>query len=316
MPELLTVSKEESGQRLDVWCAAHFPQYSRAALQRAIKAGGIMLNGVVVKPKQTLRVDDTITVNIVPPENTEPAPDSSSLKIPIIYEDKDMLAINKPAGISVHPAPAERGPTISAWFAARYPRSAEVGDPGRPGIVHRLDKDTSGVLLLAKTAEAYTRLKEQFKRHRPRKEYLALVFGIPGEKFGRITRPIGRSKRNPHRRMVIPAGTSDDLLEGKPAITEWKLKETFGNDFSLFQVYIFTGRTHQIRVHMHFLGHPVVGDTLYTFKRQRPPEGVTHQFLHAERIAFQLPSGKKKIIEAELPEDLQQVLTHLRKTRS
>lgn len=299
MQQTHTITEEEKGLRLDIWATGIFPEISRSALQRAIKDGHIMVNGEVVKPKYEVRAGDVVQSQpFDAPKSVETIPDD--LNIPILYEDKDMLAINKPPGIAVHPAPSERGYTVSQWFAKKYPDSAKVGDEGRPGIVHRLDKNTSGVLLLAKNETAFARLKDQFKNHRVRKEYLALVFGIPGKTSGRITRPIGRSPRNPNRRTVIETG--------KPAITEWKIEKTFGNDYSLLRVFIFTGRTHQIRVHMHYLGHPVVGDNLYVFKRKRLPGGVTRQLLHAQLIAFQLPSGKKKMIEADLPEDFQNLL--------
>lgn len=299
------VESEDAGQRLDVWCVAIMPGYTRGDIQRAIKAEEITVNGQPVKPKHEVKAGDAVDI-ILSKGMVEPEPIPKLITVPMLYEDSDVLAVNKPAGVAVHPAPGGSGTTISDWFADRYP-NAKVGEVGRFGIVHRLDKDTSGALVLAKTPKAYERLKEQFKRHRVRKEYLALVFGTPGEREGRIVRPIGRSPKNPKRRTVIEAG--------KPAITEWKIERTFGNDYALLRVFPLTGRTHQIRVHLHFLGFPIVGDDLYVFKKQRPPAGTRRQLLHAEKLAIQLVDGKKKAFEAPLAEDFQKIIRQIQSTK-
>lgn len=299
MENTFTVTSEEVGQRLDVWCVSHVQGISRATIQKLIKDGGITVNGRAVKPKYIVQVDDSV---LVPAAADMPMPETEVPEIPIIHEDTDIVVINKPPGVSAHPGSGVASPTVSSWFTKRYPQ-ADVGEPGRPGIVHRLDKDTSGVMVLAKTPKAYERLKEQFKRHRVRKEYIALVFGVPGARDGRIVQSIIRSPRNPARRTVSS--------EGKPAITEWKVERTFGNDYTLVRLFPFTGRTHQIRVHLHHIGYPIVGDALYTYKRQRPPEGVHRQLLHAEKLTFQLMSGKKKTFEAPLAEDFAAVLDKL-----
>lgn len=297
------VEEYTAGQRLDVWCVSRLPGQTRGAIQRAIKSGDITVNGEVVKPRYEVKTGDEVVIAISEPQ-TPDRPAATEHTIPILYEDDNIVIVNKPAGIAVHPAAGTEESTISDWFAQRYPNAATVGEVGRPGIVHRLDKDTSGVLVLAKTPAAYERLKEQFKRHRVRKEYLALVFGVPGEREGRIVRPIGRSPKNPQRRTVIESG--------KPAITEWKTERTFGNDYTLLRVFPLTGRTHQIRVHLHFLGFPIVGDALYVFKKQRPPVGTKRQLLHAEKITIQLLDGKKKVIEAPLAPDFVAVIEGLK----
>lgn len=304
------VQESEAGQRLDVWCAVKSPEYTRGAIQRAIKGESITVNGQVVKPKYAVKAGDAI-VFAMPEEKAIPKADPESLSVPIIHEDSDVLVVDKPAGIATHPSAGISGATISDWFASRYPNT-KVGEADRPGIVHRLDKDTSGILVLAKTAKAYDRLKEQFKRHRVRKEYLALVFGVPGEREGRIVRSIGRSPKNPQRRTVMDESKPFDEAQGKPAITEWKTERTFGNDYTLIRVFPLTGRTHQIRVHLHFLGFPIVGDQLYTFKKQRPPAGTKRQLLHAEKITLQLMDGKKKTFQIELPKDFAGVLEQLK----
>lgn len=298
-----TISDVDAGQRLDLFCVTQLSVYSRGAIQRAIKNGTIAVNGESVKPRRMLREGDIVTVRegaFVVEEQQDAAPVVPEL--PIIHEDKDIVVIDKPAGIAVHPGQGQSSGTVADWFSGRYPE-AQVGDPGRPGIVHRLDKETSGVLLLAKHQEALEHFKKQFKIHRARKEYLALVLGNPGESSGRITRPLARSKRNPLRRTVDP--------EGKPAVTEWQKEESLGG-YALLRVYPLTGRTHQIRVHLHFLGFPIVGDKLYVFKRKRPPAGVYRHLLHAEKLTVMNLKGKKKTFTAPLPSDFAEVLESLR----
>jgi 23S rRNA pseudouridine1911/1915/1917 synthase len=310
----IVVDGAAAGQRLDILLTAQMAGYSRAALQRGIKLGEILVNGRSVKPRYIVREADQITVALALLPASAPQSAPKDLAVPILYEDKDLLVINKPAGILVHKTEGSSEQTIADWLAARYPAAANLSEEnGRAGIVHRLDKETSGALLLAKTPLACTVLREQFKKRRVKKEYLALVFGVPRATEGRITRPLIRSKRNPRRRTVAKrAGRgSDALSEGKPAITEWRLERPVGTKYALLRVFPFTGRTHQIRVHLHHIGHPIVGDSLYIFKRQKPPAGVTRQLLHATQLTFKLPSGKHKSVTAPLPEDFQSLLEKL-----
>ena len=304
MKESLTVTSSAAGQRLDIFCVSKVLSLSRTALQRAIKNGDITVNNQVVKPRYIVRADDIVHVQL-PAKTLPAAPPSSPPSPPVLYEDKDIVVINKPAGLTVQPGIANETGTITDWFASRYPGR-------RGGLVHRLDKDTSGVLVLAKTDKIHAYLKQQFKKRRVKKEYLAVVFGAPKARDGRITRPLARSKRNPIRRAVPPAGLPREALAkwGKPAITEWQLEKKLGHKYALLRVFPFTGRTHQIRVHLHFLGHPIVGDRLYTFKRQHSPPGVTRQLLHAHKLTLALLSGKRKTFTAPLPEDFQEVLSH------
>jgi 23S rRNA pseudouridine1911/1915/1917 synthase len=300
-----TVSPEEAGQRLDVFCVSQISQYSRAALQRAIKEGQITVGGNTVKPRYILREGNEVVVTLLSQSDQVPSQQQvMPIHLPIIYEDKDVVVVNKPAGLVVHPGKGREEQTVASWFAHRYPERIQGGAQGQWGIVHRLDKDTSGVLILAKNQSAAEYLRQQFKKRRVKKKYLALVFGVPGEAEGRITRPLARSKRNPLRRTIDP--------EGKPAITEWSAEEKFSGRFALLRVYPLTGRTHQIRSHLHFLGFPVVGDQLYTFKRQRPPQGVRRQLLHAEKLSLRLPTGQRKTFVASLAEDFQHVLQQLK----
>jgi 23S rRNA pseudouridine1911/1915/1917 synthase len=304
METTLIITLREAGQRLDVFCVSQLPGYSRSAIQRGIKEGRITVNEELSKPRYTLKAGEKVVIDLDSKAGATAAAQMPPVAVPIIYEDRDVVVVNKPPHLSVHPGSGPQQPTVSQWFADRYPASVNVGEnPERPGIVHRLDKDTSGVLILAKTQPAYEHLKDQFQRHRAHKEYLALVFGQPGESKGRINRALLRSRHNPLRRTIDPTG--------KEAITEWKLEQKLADRFALLRIWPLTGRTHQIRVHLHFLGFPIVGDALYTFKRQRPPQGVTRQLLHAEKLTISLPVGRRTTFTAPLPADFQGVLQGL-----
>lgn len=302
MSTSIIVDEQSQGQRLDVLCTTHLVGHSRSAVQKAIKDEKVLVNGIAAKTGYVVRIGDVISIAIDAAAPAAPQEPQEPLSIPILYEDHDVVVINKPAGIAAHAGVGLTSGTIADWFHERYPNAVRVGEEdGRPGIVHRLDKDTSGVMILAKNEKAYLHLKKQFKLHRVRKEYLALVFGAPGGKDGRITRPIARSRRNPMRRAV------DE--EGKEAVTHWQIEKKFGSSYALIRVFPLTGRMHQIRVHLHFLGYPIVGDQLYTFKRKKQPAGATRQLLHAEKLMLQLPNEKKKVFTAPLPDDFQSVLT-------
>lgn len=259
------------------------PSISRAALQKAIKLGKIIVNGKTVKPGYVVKTGDEIKAEIVELEKVAVVPNIVLAEMPILYEDKDIMVINKPAGFDVT--------VVNDWFRKKYPEAS--------GTAHRLDKDTSGVLVLAKNTPAHEHLLKQFKNRRAKKEYLAVVFGIPTSKEGRIVQALKRSKRYPLRRTIDETG--------KPAITEWGLEKKLDR-MALLRVFPLTGRTHQIRAHLHWLGYPIVGDHLYTFKRQRPPQGVTRQLLHAEKLTITLPTGKTKTFIASLPDDFQRTI--------
>ncbi len=301
--EKITIQPSEAGQRLDIFSVSKMPSLSRSSIQRAIKDGQILVNGEQQKPKYSIRVGDVVSFDISSKTSSKTEVPSSQIvmpSIPILYEDEEVVVIDKPAGISVHPGRGHENVTIASWFLKRYPGAAAIGgDPTRPGVVHRLDKDTSGVLILAKQESSYQHLKKLFKRRFVNKEYLALVFGVPGESEGRIKQPLSRSKHNPLRRTIDTAG--------KEAITEWRREQSFKKRYSLLRVFPLTGRTHQIRAHLHWLGFPIVGDSLYTFKRQRPPQAV-RQLLHAAKISITLPAGQRKIFHSPLPDDFKNVL--------
>ncbi len=225
--------------------------------------------------------------------------------VKIIYEDDDILAINKSAGLLVHGA----SPNLVDWLIKKYPEIKNVGeDQSRPGIVHRLDKDTSGVLLIAKNQKAFNFLKEQFKNRKIKKKYIALVEGLLKNNKGIIDLAIGKSKKDFRKK----AGQGKMAGKTREAITEYKVIKKFRNS-TLVEVFPKTGRTHQIRVHLKSIGHPVVCDKLYGFKKAECPPGLKRHFLHASSLEFNLPSGARIKLEADIPDDLQASLTKLEK---
>lgn len=235
-----------------------------------------------------------------------------NIPLDIVYEDDDVVVINKQAGISVHPSINEPSGTIANTLIARYPEIKNVGeDPLRPGIVHRLDKDTSGLLVVAKNQKAFDFLKKEWQLGQVVKKYLTLVWGHPKE-TGQIESELTRSRKDFRKRMVVrPEKNKDKKITGKMAVTEYKVIKNY-EDFSLVEVFPKTGRMHQIRVHMASIGYPVVGDKIYGKKRENPV-GLNRQFLHAYYLSFSGPSGKKLALETDLPEDLKKVLTKLEK---
>ena len=240
------------------------------------------------------------------------------MDLKILYEDNDMLAIDKPAGLIVFPegpsfAEASEGKAnyLIDVLLEKNPDLKNVGETPRYGIVHRLDKDTSGVLLVAKTPEALIFLQKQFKNREVSKKYIALATGLVKEDDGTIHTFIGRAKGDPRKQKAyaLENGESKGLRE---AITEYKVLERFA-DYTLLEVQIKTGRKHQIRCHLAYLRNPIAGDKLYGFKDSPTPEGLTRQFLHAGYLKIQLPSGQMKEFNSDLPEDLEKILTGLTK---
>lgn len=229
--------------------------------------------------------------------------DKFSYIIQIIYEDDDILAVNKPAGVVVH----GDSPSVVEWLIEKYPSIKNVGDDSeRPGIVHRLDKDTSGVLLVVKNQKTFEYLKEQFKNRKIKKTYLALIYGNLKNKEGVIKLAIAKSKKDFRKK------TSIGKMAGqvREAITEYKVLKRF-KDYTLVEVFPKTGRTHQIRVHFKAIGHPVVCDKLYGQKKQECPFGLSRQFLHAQSLELTLPNGSRIKMEADLPQELQNALNML-----
>ncbi|MDP3685564.1 MAG: RluA family pseudouridine synthase [bacterium] len=314
----IIVARESDGMRLDVFLLAQaFPEWTRGDVQRAIRNGLATITGKrVIKPSTIVRAGQHITIQREAWERgsvQEKSADShagtlerlhASLKI--LHEDPELIVLDKPAGIPVH-AGVKREPSLADALLVRYPGLRDIGeDPRRPGIVHRLDKETSGVLLVARTPEMYEHLKHEFQDRRVQKEYLALVHGVVPETQGSVKLPITRSKRNPLRRTIAKKG------EGKDAETSFRVLERL-REHTLLAVYPKTGRMHQIRVHLSHLGFPVAGDPLYGRKsRHRTPPGLTRQFLHAHAITIALPSGKLRTFASPLADDLAAALSALR----
>lgn len=289
-----------SGERIDKYIAAHISELSRAEVQRLIKDGFVTLNGAAVKPSQRVEPGDRIEVQVPPPEPAELIPER--IPLDVVYEDTDVILINKPAGLVVHPAAGHASGTLVNAILAHVPDLAGIGGELRPGIVHRLDKDTSGLILIAKNDVALRNLQFQFKNRVVSKIYLALVEGKLTPERGRIDVPIGRDPRERKRMAVLPG-------RGRPAQTEYRVLEYLG-EYSLVEIRPLTGRTHQIRVHLAAVGHPVVGDPVYGRRQRKLP--LARQFLHAWRLSFNLPpTGERITFTAPLPEDLRRVLTLL-----
>ena len=292
-------SADVPGERLDKLLADMLDDLSRTRLQALIKEGRVRVDGAVVKPSYKVEGGETLTIFLPPPETSAVIP--QDIPLDVIYEDDDLIAINKPAGMVVHPAYGHDTGTLVNAVLFRWPQLAEVGDEHRAGIVHRLDKDTSGVILVTKTPQAHRAIAAQFEQRQTEKHYLALVEGHPDSSTGRIEAPIGRDPRQ-RKRMAVVRG-------GREAISEFKVLEYY-DEFALLDVQIFTGRTHQIRVHLAFINHPIVGDTIYGYRKQRIK--LKRNFLHAHRITITSPStGERLTITAPLPAGLQNVLDKL-----
>ncbi len=288
------VVQEEETERLDLYVAHHCPDVSRSRAHRLIEEGHVTVNGRVAKPSRPLQRGDRVVVRVPPPSPLDLVPEAIPLSV--VYEDRDLLVIDKPAGLAVHPGAGRSRHTLVNALLARCPDLTGVGGVLRPGIVHRLDKDTSGLLLVAKNDRAHADLSRQLKERTVDKGYLALVTGRlePGE--GVIEGAIGRDPRN-RKRMAVVDG-------GRPARTAYRVRERL-DGCTLVEVAPSTGRTHQIRVHLAAIGHPVVGDAVYG----RPSALVGRQFLHACRLGFRHPAdGRPLLFESPLPADLQQAL--------
>lgn len=302
-----TVSQEEKGTRLDKFLAEEFPQYSRSWLQKLIAKGNVLVNQKEVKSSYQLEESDKITGQITPPEKISLQPDLS-IKLNIIYEDKDLLIIDKPAGLVVHPSPTHKSKTLVNALLNYLPKIKEVGeDKIRPGIVHRLDKDTSGLMIITKNNQSFQHFKNLFNNQKVEKRYLVLTVGQFKEKSGTINKPIARSKHSPEKMTISP--------DGRKSLTKYKVIRQF-KDYALIEAQPKTGRMHQIRVHLASIGHPVAGDKKYGFKKQLCPSELKRQFIHAGFLKFKLPGGEEKKFQSKLPLDLEKVLSELNNQHS
>ena len=301
------VDRGSAGTRLDRWLAAAVPELSRAKLQALIEAGDVRVDGAAAKAAHRLRGGERIEVRIPPPpaETLEP----ETIALSIVHEDADVLVLDKPAGLVVHPGAGHARGTLAAAVLAHAPAIAGVGGPRRPGIVHRLDKDTSGLLVLAKTQAAYDSLTAQLAARTVRRVYLAVVHGRLAGAVGVVDKPIGRDPRDRKRMAVRPAG------QGRRAVTRWRVLERFGQ-FSLVEARLETGRTHQIRVHLASLGHPVAGDATYGGRRRSVPVPFEGLALHAAALAFVHPVTLQGVeFASAIPARMTALVSHLRHAR-
>jgi 23S rRNA pseudouridine1911/1915/1917 synthase len=299
----LVVEASAAGARLDRWLASRLPELSRARLQALIAEGRVRVDGAPRKPAHRLAGAERIEIEIPPPppEVLEPEP----ITLSVVHEDADVLVLDKPAGLVVHPGAGHARGTLAAAALAHAPGIAGVGGPRRPGIVHRLDKDTSGLLVMAKTQGAYDSLTRQLAARTVRRVYLAIVHGRVTAAEGVIDRPLGRDPRDRKRMAVRPAG------QGRRAVTRWRVLERFSN-FTLLEARLETGRTHQIRVHVAALGHPVAGDAIYG-GRSRSPVPIEGLALHATALAFEHPVTQQRMeFASALPSRMEGLLSHLR----
>lgn len=297
----LSVETAQKGCRLDVFLAAAVPDVSRSHWKTRIQDGLVTVNGEPRKPNHKLNAGDVIDWTVPDQASTELLPED--IPLDILYEDDAVILLNKPPGLVVHPAVGNESGTLVNALLFHHPVFKALD---RGGIVHRLDKDTSGVMVVAKSETAMVELQRQFKARETEKEYLALVWGAPPQS-GRTETLIGR---HPVHRQKMAVLTEN----GREAISNYETLERFG-EVSLVKVKIETGRTHQIRVHMAHIGHPIVGDAVYGRARKHNlPEKPARQMLHAARLAFNHPvSGKRLSFEAPLFEDMRRILEHLRK---
>jgi 23S rRNA pseudouridine1911/1915/1917 synthase len=308
----LVAPDEAGGERLDAWLARQLPALSRSRLHALIEEGRVLVDGARARPAARLRAGQSVRVDVPAPVRADPQPED--IPIAVVHEDAHLLVVNKPPGLVVHPgAGASRGTLVNALL--RHVRDLSgVGGVLRPGIVHRLDRGTSGLLVVAKDDETHRSLVRQFAGRTVEKEYVALVLGSPARDSGEIDSPIGRDPID-RKRMSVRA------RRGREARTSWRVVERF-DGAALLRVRIHTGRTHQIRVHLASIGHPVAGDAVYGGKRtlasrrgaaREAYASLDRPALHAARLSFTHPAtGEALAFEAPLPQDLESVLALLR----
>ena len=316
--KIITITAENQGERLDKFLVASLADLSRSKIQQAIKDGTILLNGEQPSVHCFLKEKDTIT--FIEKKEAEAKPGAAPVKkskhdgrklfkeIKIIADEPNFLIIEKPAGLLVHPTERNETDTLIDWLLEKYPALRKIGEnPQRPALVHRLDKEVSGLMLIPKTQDAFDYFKSQFKEHTITKKYITLVEGEINKDEGEINLPIGRSKTKEGLFAAKPHSQQSE--KDKKAITRYKIMQRFKN-YTLLEVEILTGRTHQIRVHMLAFGCPVVGDALYIKKPSKKTPGRI--FLHATRLIFQNLNGEEKEFNSPLPDKLKEFLKGLK----
>ena len=301
MLKLIHVEENDVGKRIDSYLASN-TESSRVTIQRLIENEKVLVNGKKTKDSYKIQLNDEITIEEEKPKEIELK--AQDIPVEILYEDNDIIVVNKPKGMVVHPANGNLdGTLVNAVMAICKDSLSGIGGEIRPGIVHRLDKDTSGVIIVAKNDKAHINLSEQIKNHQVEKTYIALVKGFVKENEATINMPIGRSTKD-RKKMAVNKN-------GKNAVTHFKVIERFRN-YTLLEVKIETGRTHQIRVHLSEIGYPIVGDTVYSNGKNE--WNIEGQCLHAKSLKFKHPiTGKEMFIEAPLPEYFKNVILELKK---
>ncbi len=299
----MRLTADQNGERLDAFLSRQGDNLSRSAAQKLIEAGAVRLNGRLPKKNDRLNLGDTVEYTIPEPKEVDIAP--KDIPLEIVYEDEDVAVINKPKGLVVHPAAGHQDDTlVNGLLYAMGDSLSGINGELRPGIVHRIDKDTSGLLAIAKNDLAHTVLASQLKDHSMARTYEAIVCGSFREDSGTVDAPIGRHPTD-RKKMCVTQRNS------KPAVTHWEVVERF-RGYTHIRCRLETGRTHQIRVHMAYIGHPILGDTVYGHKK--PELGQSSQCLHAGALCFRHPrDGRPILVFAPLPDYFQQVLEKLRK---
>lgn len=296
----INVKDDETGQRIDKLLSTRLDSVSRAYLQQLIKKKFVNVNGKPVKSSYQCRKEDMIVVHIPEPEPLAIKPEQ--LELDIVFEDDHVIVVNKPRGMVVHPAPGNVTGTLVNGLLAHCQDLSGINGTARPGIVHRIDKDTSGLLMVAKNDEAHISLARQLQKKSVTRKYTAIVHGVPNESRGMIDAPIARDE-NDRKKMAVSA-------KGKEAVTHFRVLKRFVQ-YSLIECQLETGRTHQIRVHMKYIGFPIAGDPKYGPKKTLPIQG---QALHAGVLGFEHPkNGEQLVFSAPIPADMQRLLDDLRK---
>lgn len=308
----IKVVTADAGSRLDIFLVSQFPAHSRSFLQQLIESGDVLVNGISVKKHYRIKAGDMIDVHVKDEEVASVEPDPT-VPFRVVHDEKDFAVVEKPAGVVTHPSQTHKKGTLVNGLLARWPEIRGVGeDLMRPGIVHRLDKETSGLMVIAKTQSMFTWLKKQFQSRNVEKTYIALVAGRPAKSEGEISVPIGRLKAKQIAVSGINKRVSGNVSKSRNASTGFKILE-FYNGFTLVEARPKTGRMHQIRVHFKYLGHPLAGDKTYASKKVLSSLPLPRHFLHASALSFPLPDGQKASFSSPLPEDLRGVLKGLEK---
>lgn len=301
MSQIISLEVVVEGTRIDRFLSENCVDISRSQIQKLILAGNVTVDGEVTTSSFKVRIGQKLVVEIPDPSPSDLVPED--IPIDIVYEDTDLLVVDKPAGMIVHPAPGHRSKTLANAVLSHCPDLRGIGNKIRPGIVHRLDKNTSGLIVVAKNHIAHTRLSYQFKNRQFKKSYLAMVHGKVSPLEATIDGPIGRDPRNRKRMSIVE--------RGRDSTTEYKVLKNYGA-YTLLNVRPITGRTHQIRVHMTSVGYPLVADELYG----KAHKALARQFLHAQAIKFIHPSSKQMVeFNSELPQDLMGFVDYIQRER-